>query len=83
VTDPDCAAERLTLKPRFKRTQLAFGAPAAKHAVIKRSNAGGVIAAVLEALERVDELAGNRLSSENSDDPAHPLGWPLCPSLIV
>ena len=32
--------------------------------------AGGVIAAILEPLERVDELARDRLTSQNSNDPA-------------
>ncbi len=51
--------------------------------MVQGRNAGRVITAVFEALERIDQPAGDRLSSKNSDDSAHPLGWPLCPSLIV
>ncbi len=80
VTDADIAAERLALEPRFQGAQLAFGAAARQHAVIERGDAGRVIAAVFEALERIDQMARDRLAPENSNDPAHPLGWPLTTS---
>ena len=83
VTDPDIASKRLALEPRFKRTQLAFRATAAKHAVVERGDTRGVIASVLEAFQGIDQLLGNRLGSQNSDNSAHPSGWPLCPSLSV
>src|SRR5215831_1482791 len=78
MTDADGSAERLAFKARFKRAQLAFGASAAEHAFVEGGDARRVIAAIFETLERIDELAGDRLGSENSDDPAHPIGWPLC-----
>jgi hypothetical protein len=28
-------------------------------------------------------MAGDRLAPDNSDDPAHPFGWPLCYSLAL
>ena len=83
VTDPDIASERLAIEPCFKRTQLAFGATTAEYAVVERGDTRGVIAAVLEAFQGIDQLLGNRLGSQNSDNPAHPFGWPLCPSLMV
>ena len=49
--------------------------------MIERGDAGGVIAAVFEALERIDQMAGDRLAPDNSDDAAHPSGWP--PTLEV
>ena len=58
--------------------ELAFGAAAAELAVIEGGDAGGVIAAVFEALERIDQVGRDRLAPENSDDPAHPSGWPPC-----
>ena len=64
-------------EPGCQRLQFAFGAAAAELAVIERGDAGGVVAAVFEALERIDQMAGDRLAPENSDDPAHPFGWPL------
>jgi hypothetical protein len=83
MANADVAAERLTLQPRFQRAQLAFGAPTAKHTMVEGGNTRRVVAAVFEALERIDQLACNRLGSQNSNDPAHPIGWPLCPSLMV
>ncbi len=79
VADADLAAERFALETVLERAQLAFGAPAAEHAVLQRGDAGRVIAAIFEALERVDQLARDRPVPENSDDSAHPPGWPLCP----
>ncbi len=77
VTDADIAGERLLRQALFQRCELALGAPAAERAMIQSGDTGGVIAPVLEALERLDQMAGNRLASNNSDDPAHPFGWPL------
>jgi hypothetical protein len=57
--------------------QLAFGAAARQLAVVDGGDAGRVIAAVFEALERIDQMARDRRSPEYSDDPAHPSGWPL------
>src|SRR5215471_2136150 len=74
MTNSDRAFQRFTLEPCFERTQLAFSAAAAEHALLKRGHARRVIAAVFEALERIDQLAGDRRVSENSDDPAHPSG---------
>ena len=83
VTDPDIAPQRLTVEPCFKRTQFAFGATTAEYAVVERGDTRGVIAAVLETFQGVDQLLRNRLGSQNSDNPAHPFGWPLCPSFMV
>src|SRR6476661_753788 len=46
MTDADIAPKWLAIEPRFKRAQLAFRATPAEHTVVKRGNAGGVIAAV-------------------------------------
>ena len=89
-----CVAQRVWPMPilpasgsPFSRFSSAASLPSARRraerAVIERGDAGGVIAAIFEALERIDQMAGDRLASENSDDPAHPLGWPLCYSLAL
>ena len=77
VANADIAGQRLVSEPGDKRLQFALGAAAAELAVIERGDAGGVVAAVFEALERIDQMAGDRFAPENSDDPAHPFGWPL------
>ena len=57
-----------------QRLQLALRAEADELPPFQRGNAGGVVAAVFEALERVDEVGRDRFAPENSDDPAHG-GW--------
>jgi len=78
MADADSATERFAIETILERTELSFRTPAAKHAFLKRGNTGRVVAAIFEALERIDQLARDRSVSENSDDPAHPPGWPLC-----
>ena len=77
VADADIAGERLAFQAFLQRLQLAFGAPTPQRAAIQGSDAGGIIAAVFEALERFDQMAGDRLTPDYSDDPAHPFGWPF------
>ena len=79
MTDADRATERFAIETILERTELSFRTPAAKHAFLKRGDTGRVVAAIFEALERIDQLTRNRPVPENSDDPAHPPGWPLCP----
>ena len=57
-------------QPRFQIAQLALGAAARQRAVLERGHAGGVVAAIFEALERIDELPRDRLTAENSNNPA-------------
>ncbi len=83
MADADIAGERLLRQALFQRRELAFGAAAAERAVIERGDAGGVVAAVFEAFERLDQVARDRLTSDDSDDPAHPSGWPLCSILAL
>ena len=76
-----CVAQRVWPMPilpasgsfarRFQLRQLALGAAPAQRAVIQRGDAGGIVAPVFEAFERLDQMAGNRLASSNADDPAH------------
>jgi hypothetical protein len=63
MANANCTAEGLSLETRLERAKLAFGASTAEHAMIERGDARGVVAAVFETLERIDQLAGNRLAS--------------------
>ena len=83
VTNADGAAEGFLREPRLERTQFALRAAATKNPVIERRYARRIIAAVLKPPERVDQLARDRLGSKNSDNSAHPSGWPLYPLLMV
>src|SRR5581483_11808382 len=80
VADAARAVERLALQSRFEIAQLAFRAPAREMATFERGDAGRVIAAVFEPLERVDELCRHRLASENADNAAHAAVAPLLQS---
>ncbi len=62
MADADGAGQRLAREPDLEVFQLAFGAAAGQHAVFERRHAGGIVAAVFEALERLDELRRSRLS---------------------
>ena len=71
VADAGMAAERLLREALLEILQLAFGAAAREVAAFQRRDAGGVIAAVFEPLERLDHFLGDRLAAENADNPAH------------
>src|SRR5687768_15196623 len=55
MADAARALERLALKLGFEITKLALGAAAGQPSVFQRRDAGGVIAAIFEALQRIDE----------------------------
>ena len=74
VADADRALERLVREFLFEIPELALGAPAREHAVLKRGDAGGIITAVFEALERIDQERRYGLAPDNSDDAAHASG---------
>ncbi len=57
VADADIAAERLFFEPQFQRVQLALSAAARQHAMVEGGDTGGVVAAILEALERIDQMS--------------------------
>ena len=68
---PD-SGSRASLVSRF--LQLAFGAPARQRAMLQRRDARGIVTAIFEPLERIDELRRRRLAADHSDNAAHPLG---------
>src|SRR5262249_15446732 len=74
VADADGAGERLTREPGFEIAQLALGPPADELSAFQRGDAGGVVAPVVEPLERIDKQAGNRLTPENAYNSAHASG---------
>ena len=65
---PDSGSLR---EPRFQILELALGAPPRQHAVLQRGDARGIIAAVFEALERIDQLRRSSLLADDSDNAAH------------
>jgi hypothetical protein len=71
VTDAGHAGERLRVERTLKIGEFAFGAPALDPPADQGRDAGAVIAAILEPLERVEQQRGGRLTTENANDPAH------------
>ena len=80
---PIVPLERLALQLGFEIAQLALGAPARQPAAFQRRDAGGVIAAIFEALERIDELHRDRLTAENADNSAHPVSSYPDPAAMI
>ena len=71
VADADRPGERLAREFLFQILQLAFGAAPRQHAVFERGDAGGIIAAIFEALERIDQERRDRFAADDSDNAAH------------
>ena len=80
-----CVAQRVWPMPivpasgsRARRFSRFFSLPSARRRVstpcFERGDAGGIIAAIFEALERIDELRRGRLAADDSDNAAHPFG---------
>ena len=71
MPDPDIALERIVAQARFEVLQLALGAAAGEVPLLQGGYAGGIIAAVLQALERLDQRRRDRLAAQNSNNSAH------------
>ena len=71
VADADRSQQRLGGEALLQILELALGAPPRQHAVLERRDARGIIAAVFEALERIDQLRRGRLLADDTDNPAH------------
>ena len=57
---PVWPASGSALQPRFEVLQLAFGAAAVELAAFQRRDAGGIIAAIFQPLERIHQLLRDR-----------------------
>ena len=71
VADADRAAKRRRGKLRLQVPELALGAPPRELAVLERRHAGGIVAAVFEPLQRIDNRARDRPGPENPDNSTH------------
>ena len=56
---------------RLEVPELALGASPREPPVLERRDAGGIVAAVFEPLERIDELRRRRLGADYADNAAH------------
>ena len=71
VADADRAGQRLAAETRLEVHELAFGAPALDVAVDQGGDAGQVVAAIFQALQRLDQQGGDGCLADDSDDAAH------------
>ena len=75
VADADRSRERFPRESLFQILELALGAAARQHAMLERGNASRIVAAILEAFERIDEKRRDRFAADDADNAAHPSGW--------
>ena len=71
MADAGLAKQRGGFQPRLEIAQLAFGAAAAKLAMLDGGDACGIVAAIFQPLQRIDELACDRPFAENANNAAH------------
>ncbi|OIQ67069.1 hypothetical protein GALL_513580 [mine drainage metagenome] len=65
------AGERFGSQSRLEILELAFGTAAFEMVALERRDAGGIVAAIFQALERIHQLLCDRTSPENADNAAH------------
>ena len=71
VGDADIAGQRLAGQLGLKIEELALRAPTIKLAVVDGGNTCGIIAAIFEPLQGVDETLRHGLVTDDADDAAH------------
>ncbi len=71
VADPGAAGERRPVQRRRQVGQLALGAAAVDVAVHQGGDAGAVIAAIFQALQRLQQHGGRRSGPDHAHDAAH------------
>ena len=76
---PIDAVEGLVVKLVLEFAQLAFGAPTLHPSPGERGDTGGIVAAIFEPLERINDTFRHGFPADNADDATHvvnPLGIP-------
>ena len=71
MTNTNCAGKRIGFQPLFKITKFAFRTSAIKFAAHKCGNTSGIIAAVLEPFERINQQRRNITAADNPDYSTH------------
>ena len=71
MTDTDRAVQRLALQSGFEILEFAFGATPRELAALQCRDTRGIIAAIFEALERIDQMRRSRVTADDSDNAAH------------
>jgi hypothetical protein len=71
MADADRAAQRIGAELVFEIAEFAFGAATPNRAILERGDAGTVIAAIFEPLQRLDHTVRDRRNSDDPDNAAH------------
>jgi hypothetical protein len=71
VADADGAVERLGLEPVLQIDQLALGAAPRQRAALDGGDAGGIIAALFQPLQRIHDKRRDRRVTDDTHDSAH------------
>ncbi len=71
VADAGMARQRLGPEPRFEIFQFALGAPPRQVVAFERCDARGIVAAIFQPLERIDQLLRDRAPPQDADNAAH------------
>ena len=71
VTDAGVTVERSIVQPLLEILQLAFGAPALERLALQRRDTGGIVTAIFEPLEEIDQLLRDWSTPQNADNAAH------------
>src|SRR5690606_12595306 len=72
MADPGLAADRITHQQIRQCDQLADRAAPIQPALMQRGDAGAVIAAVFQPLQRFQDQGCDLVTAEDADNPAHP-----------
>ncbi len=75
---PMGTAERLDTELGLQVREFAFSTATDDRTVVEGGDTGAVIAAIFEALQRIDHAAGDRLRSDDPDNPTHDSAPFLC-----
>ena len=71
MADADRAGERLLLQDGAEIAELSFRAAAVDPAILQRRDAGGIVAAIFEALQAVEQQGSHFRLADDADDAAH------------
>ena len=71
MADADRSRQGLFAKPPLQIAQLALGTTTIQPTAIQRRDAGRVVSAIFETLQRVDEAPGHGLVADDANDAAH------------
>ena len=81
VADADRARERIAHELGLEILEFALGAPPLQTAVLQGRNAGRVVAAIFESLQRLDDRPGDRPPPQHAHYAAHRRYVPAAPRI--